>query len=591
MSYLVLARKYRPTQFADVIGQEAIAETLKHALETERVAHAYLFAGQRGVGKTTMARILASALNCAEGPTVTPCGRCDSCQAIARGDDIDVLEIDGASNTGVDNIRDLRSNARYAPARGRYKVYYVDEVHMLSKSAFNALLKTLEEPPPHVLFFFSTTEPHRIPETITSRCQRFDFRTIPPAAIAAQLKRILEAEGLKGSDEVLATLARRARGSLRDALSLLDQLLSATGSADDLTALERLLGLADREQVEALGRAMAAGRPAEGLAIVQQLVDDGRSLGEFLSLLTEHLREALLAAAGGPDSDLAAGATPAAGELARALGANALLYAIQLCAETLRRLPRAGDERLPVELAVIRLCTTDPIVPLADLVERLDRLDRGGGSPGIARPPGGSSGGRGGRPDDAEPRRPPAAGRPGDAGGRGRSGRLFDQAAGPDVEPDTAPEAVAAGRPRGSGDTKWDDTVQAVALERRRVGAMLRHGTILSLDEDSLVLGFPPEMRTFSEQLGEPQTRAFIEAQMRAHFGREIGLQVAILTPNMGEVSGGRAGAAGLAEGALRERALADPAVRSVIDLFDARLVRVSAAERDRPPADSEAVD
>ena len=346
MPYLVLARKYRPRRFEDVIGQEAIAQTLTHAITTGRVAHAYLFAGQRGVGKTTMARILASALNCEKGPTPEPCGACASCVAIARGDDLDVLEIDGASNTGVDNIRDLRSNARYAPARSRSKIYYVDEVHMLSKSAFNALLKTLEEPPEHVKFIFSTTEPHRIPETIHSRCQRFDFRSIAPKAVAAQLGRILEAEGLTADEAVLATLARRSRGSLRDALSLLDQLISATGAAADLGALERLLGLADREQVEAMGRAVAERDPATAFQVIERLVEDGRSLGEFLNSFIEHLRAALLMAACGDETAGALGsgsADAASADLAAALGTNTLLYAMQLCAETQRRLARAAD--------------------------------------------------------------------------------------------------------------------------------------------------------------------------------------------------------------------------------------------------------
>jgi len=226
MSYTVLARRYRSATFDEVVGQEAIATTLKNAIEANRVAHAYLFCGTRGVGKTSMARILAKALNCEKGPTPTPCCACEICESIALGEDIDVIEIDGASNTGVDNIRELRSNAIYRPARARFKIYIIDEVHMISVSAFNALLKTLEEPPEHVKFIFATTEPNRVPVTIQSRCQRFDFRPIPADRIAEHLRTILKKEKVKADDSVIRRIAQLANGSIRDGLSLLDQLLS-----------------------------------------------------------------------------------------------------------------------------------------------------------------------------------------------------------------------------------------------------------------------------------------------------------------------------------------------------------------------------
>jgi len=231
MAYLVLARKYRSATFGEVVGQEAICQTLVNAIKTGRVAHAYLFTGTRGVGKTTMARILAKALNClsAEGPTPDPCNECDACAAISRGDDVDVVEIDGASNRGIDEIRELRANAIFHPARARYKVYYIDEVHMLTKEAFNALLKTLEEPPGHVKFIFATTQAEKVPATILSRCQRFDFRNIPTRLIAEHLNRICRAENVEADDDAMFRIARAGAGSIRDALSLLDQLLAAGG--------------------------------------------------------------------------------------------------------------------------------------------------------------------------------------------------------------------------------------------------------------------------------------------------------------------------------------------------------------------------
>src|SRR3974390_2710475 len=217
--YTVLARRYRPQQFAGLVGQEPVAQALMNALQSNRVAHAYLFTGARGVGKTSTARILAKALNCVQGPTGTPCDECDLCKAIASGEDIDVLEIDGASNRGIDEVREIRQNVQFRPSRARYKIYIIDEVHMLTGPAFNALLKTLEEPPPHVKFIFATTDVQKIPITILSRCQRFDFAGITSAKIAACLKRVVAAEGMQADDDALMIVARRAGGSMRDAQS------------------------------------------------------------------------------------------------------------------------------------------------------------------------------------------------------------------------------------------------------------------------------------------------------------------------------------------------------------------------------------
>src|SRR5947209_921707 len=273
--YTVLARRYRPQTFADLVGQEPVARALVNALKTNRVAHAYLFTGARGVGKTSTARILARALNCEHGPTPTPCGSCSLCRSIATGEDVDVLEIDGASNRRIDEIRDIRSNVQYRPSRARFKIYIIDEVHMLTKEAFNALLKTLEEPPPHVKFIFATTEVEKIPITILSRCQRFDFAGISVKNIVAQLRRIVASEGLQADDDALELVARRAGGSMRDAESLLDQLLAFCGERLTADQIHNLLGTAHDDRVAALAGAVLEQNPPQVLQILAAAADEG----------------------------------------------------------------------------------------------------------------------------------------------------------------------------------------------------------------------------------------------------------------------------------------------------------------------------
>src|SRR5512136_1075662 len=266
-SYLVLARKWRPQLFEEVVGQRHITQTLQNAISQKRVAHAFLFTGARGVGKTSSARILAKALNCEKGPGTNPCNQCATCQEVTHGTSMDVIEIDGASNRGIDEIRELKENVRYTPAKSRYKIYIIDEVHMLTTEAFNALLKTLEEPPPHVIFVFATTEPHKIPLTILSRCQRYDFKRIPLASILEQLRTIATQEGMEISDQSLHLIAREAEGSMRDAQSLLDQVLSYAGQKVSDKEVIEVLGVIDRKILHDSIAALADGDQARLLQI------------------------------------------------------------------------------------------------------------------------------------------------------------------------------------------------------------------------------------------------------------------------------------------------------------------------------------
>jgi len=304
--YIVLARKYRSQTFDDVVGQEAIAQTLKNAIKTGRVAHAYLFTGTRGIGKTTMARILAKALNClsVKEPTTEPCCKCDSCVAINAGEDIDVIEIDGASNNSVENIRELNQNSIYRPARSRFKIYIVDEVHMLSVSAFNALLKTLEEPPEHIKFIFATTEPNKVIPTIQSRCQRFDFNNIAPRLIADRLKEILKKEKISFEDDFIIALSKMADGSMRDALSLLDRLISIGKYPLTLSLLEEYLGAPDSEKIYNLLSELGDSNAAGTLEAADKLLTGGFSEVQIVDTLIDSFRDLMLIKTAGADSKL-----------------------------------------------------------------------------------------------------------------------------------------------------------------------------------------------------------------------------------------------------------------------------------------------
>jgi DNA polymerase-3 subunit gamma/tau len=374
--YTVLARRYRPQTFADLVGQGPVARALSNALASGRVAHAYLFTGARGVGKTSTARILAKALNCEKGPTATPCGACAACLGIASGEDVDVLEIDGASNNGVDSIRELRGNVQYAPARSRYKIYIIDEVHMLSKGAFNALLKTLEEPPAHVKFIFATTEVEKVPVTILSRCQRFDFPGIPLPQIVDRLRAIVAGEKVTADDDALELVARRAGGSMRDAQSLLDQLLAFGG--DRLTAeqVHHLLGTAGDDRVAAFAEAVLAPDPKRALELFDEAVVSGTQPGELLDQLMAYWRDLMVvqvAGADGRDLSVPARHRDALVAQARAVGLDAILAGLDVLSAAKSRLRGSNHGRTLVEMALVRLGRLKDLVSVGEVAKWLTR--------------------------------------------------------------------------------------------------------------------------------------------------------------------------------------------------------------------------
>jgi DNA polymerase-3 subunit gamma/tau len=374
MSYTVLARKFRSQTFDEVVGQGAVVTTLRNAIEQQRVHHGYLFTGTRGVGKTSMARILAKCLNClsAEKPTLRPCGQCDSCVGITRGEDVDVVEIDAASNTGVDNIRELRNNAVFRPARARFKIYIIDEVHMLSSGAFNALLKTLEEPPDHVKFIFATTEVQKVPPTILSRVQRFDFKSIAPADIAAQLQTICGKEGHEAQEEAVRRIARLANGSMRDALSLLDQALSMGGGRLTAEIVDELFPTTHDDQLSALIDRLADADAAAALTLVDATLGQGHTLDYWCSRLISQLRDLMLLRVCGDETDLVdvpAAQRPKLAAQAKRFDAGALVYMITVLEELRRSVKSGVSGRALVEAAVIRLAESSKFSSITTLLD------------------------------------------------------------------------------------------------------------------------------------------------------------------------------------------------------------------------------
>ena len=372
-AYQVVARRYRPQLFADLIGQEHVARGLSGAIESGRIGHAYLFTGARRVGKTSAARIYAKALNCDAGPAAEPCNVCDACQAITAGQDVDVVEIDAASNRGIDEIRSLRQNVAVRPARGRFKVYIIDEVHMLTREAFNALLKTLEEPPGHVKFVFCTTEPEKLPITILSRCQRFDFVTVDTPAIARRLAQIVEAEGAEVSPEALHLIARRAAGSMRDSQSLLEQLLGAATGPIGIEDVHAVIGTGSEERIGELLAGIAARDPARGIAALDAALAGGADPGGVLEQLLAGLRDCLLASVGCRENLLAnsSGLGVDVAALGRELGTATILAMLQILDQALGRMRTSGHAAVIAEMAVVRLASIEDFESLAAAIDRV----------------------------------------------------------------------------------------------------------------------------------------------------------------------------------------------------------------------------
>jgi DNA polymerase-3 subunit gamma/tau len=566
LSYKVLALKYRPSTFDEVVGQTTVTRTLRNAIEQDRIGHAFLLSGARGVGKTTTARILAKALNCSrsEGPTPDPCGECDSCREIADGKALDVQEIDGASNNSVDQVRELRESARYNPARDRFKIWIIDEVHMLSTGAFNALLKTLEEPPPRVKFIFATTEYHKIPETILSRCQQFDFRMIPARELQGHLRRIAEREGITVGDAALAQIARAAEGSVRDALSLFDQVLAFTGEEVKDEEVGDLLGLVDRELLYRASGAVESGDSLGVLELVESLADYGADYRNFARELLLHLREILLVKLAPESSALLNAILPEErvrlGERAEAFSEEDLLRGVDLLTRAEGELRQSPDPRVALELALLKLVQMRRLLPFSELVAKVERL--AGGTPLL-----GASRHRVEVPARAASR-PASPGRPSAAAPASRSASL-----GRDEPAEPAGEPPPPSGPGGALLMK----MRALCETRPSLAQPLRGAQAL-LEGKTLTLTVSPAFvhmaSTHVDDYKELARKAAGHA-VGVVFEAGVAPEEPPATPSEEEIRRKR----------LREEAEREPAVQEALDLFDGRVVDVKEAKPSREDA------
>lgn len=497
MAYEVLARKWRPQQFSDVVGQDHVTQTLVNAIEQERVAHAYMFVGSRGTGKTTTARILAKALNCEQGPTATPCDTCDACLEVMAGNSLDVIEIDGASNNNVEQIRDLRDNARYMPARGQYKIYIIDEVHMLSTAAFNALLKTLEEPPSHVKFIFATTDVHKVLPTILSRCQRFDLRRISVQDIVERLRSGCAEEGIEITEDALLAIARGAEGGLRDAESALDQIIAFRGKKITEEDVLSVFGLVSRQALEQLSGAILGGDVPAIMGLIGKLDDAGKDLQRIVIELLEHFRNLLVVSYGNEAAEaLELPAAQREGLFAQAgdTDPGRILRVIDGLIETDGRMRFALSKRTLLETGLIRCARAAETVTLNELMAEVAALKKKGYSLAASAP-------------------------------------LVVAEAGAEEQEEVMPAQTPAGVEQDAevGLSKlcadWnaltDEVVKVDSLARRYL-----HDTVpLRLDERVLTVGYDPEFAAEKERFEEHRLKVALGRAVERVLGRMVSFE------------------------------------------------------------------
>ena len=550
MSYTVLARKYRPQTFDDLVGQEHIARTLINAIDTDRVAHAFLFTGVRGVGKTTTARLLAKALNCEQGPTATPCNECTTCKDITIGVDVDVQEIDGASNNGVEDVRRLQESLPYRPQRDRFKIVIVDEVHMLSTGAFNAFLKTLEEPPSHVKFIFATTESHKVPITIRSRCQQYDFRLIHRKAITERLVDILKLEKINADDESLAIISREAAGSMRDALTLLDQLVATCGDDIKAEVVSQNLGLASRQALFDTLEATLSGQAAPIVETLAQISATGVDVMHFARQIVLLMRD-LVVLNLGPVDDSLVDLVPEERKIAQSLADDADNLELQRCFSAMSKviddMGRASDPSLVLEMGLVRVATRPKLQQVSTLLKRLDELEKritesspsrapesrhystetrkqqprnqGSPTPQASRPPTTPVSTPAPDPSPSSAKVSPSAKAPEDT----------SEVVQPSAPPmPTSAQKTAPGAPaplRRAALQEWEHLVDALRENMPALAAVLEHGIPRVACAESIILSFKSGS-FYGRQAEAPEAIAAVEAVAKKQFGARPKIEI-----------------------------------------------------------------
>jgi DNA polymerase-3 subunit gamma/tau len=567
--YQVVARKYRPQVFETLVGQSHIAEGLSSAITTNRVGHAYLFTGARGTGKTSTARIFAKALNCVHGPTPTPCNECEICRDIAAGTDVDVIEIDGASNRNIDDIRQLRQNVAIRPSRARFKIYIIDEVHMLTNESFNALLKTLEEPPQHVKFIFATTNPEKVPITVLSRCQRFDFAPVATASIQQKLEEICRTEKVEADPAALQLVARRAAGSMRDSQSLLEQLLSVAQGKITTEDVHRLLGTARSGRLAELVAQLAARDAANALASIAAAAQEGVDIGQFAEQLVGYLRDMLAAALGASPEIMLHSTGEEYAELAktgRDLGIETLLATLQIMDQALVRMKTSIHPRVLLEVAVVRICRLEALDDLAALVGQIQT----GSAPvsvGPARPVAAPV--RPAAPAVAPPTVTRSASESEAKAATATPEKKTAEVAPASVESNPEPPREAVLSPESAMEI-WQQTLEALGDMTADMG---RKATkIATSGPNRLAIGFPAEYSTQKEFCERASIRQRIEQAAQSVTGRTIRIDFELLpgTPKVVE----RAAPPPSKRQLMKDRER-HPLVQQAMETFQAELVDV----------------
>ncbi|MBI5196626.1 MAG: DNA polymerase III subunit gamma/tau [Nitrospirae bacterium] len=523
MSYLVLARKWRPQGFDELTGQETLVKTLKNAITGGKVVHAYLFSGPRGVGKTSAARILAKALNCAEGPTASPCGKCPDCLSITTGSSVDVFEIDGASNTQVDNVRDLRETVKYAPSGSRYKIYIIDEIHMLSESAFNALLKTLEEPPPHVIFIFATTAPKKIPATILSRCQHHVFRKVLRGKIKEHLQQISKAENININDTALEMIARAADGSMRDALTMLDQ---ASSFSDDVgeNELQMLLGLPEADIILKLSEATLKGDISENLFIIKDLSDRGYDLKPVVKEIVEHFRNLAVVKISGKAGALLEFTESEMEHLSQQASTVSMEELTLLLSQLMKleaEVKTAANPRYALELGLLRTSFVKGMTSLNDLLEKLEGTTVKGISAKLAV-----------------------------------EHKAQAKSSAEDKQTNNKKEA------NGSLEL-WHKVIEKLKAEDSLIACKLTEAKVVGLTDAGLTISFNGGMSVLAESVGK--NARIIEDALKDITGQRLKLKVVSLPDKNGEKTGEE----------IKQAILSDPTVRNTLELFNGKLLKI----------------